>query len=238
MEGIYERGKKSTAQIRKIQVLQGLRGIAFLLIFISHCNYRLNSYGRNIFTWLGGLGVSIFIMLSGYLLMENHHSDSLNAIEYLKKKLKKVYPLHILTLIMALPLTIGGLKTIKYWIALFQNLALVQSWSTDWEIYFSFNAVAWYLSIYVFFILISPLVIRVLNGMEPYFFLLVGGIIGFEFVWCFFVQNKSIAHWLIYICPIVRSMDYFLGGGDLASSAKKEMLLKNMPLIIGNSGLC
>ena len=32
MEGIYERGKKSTAQIRKIQVLQGLRGIAFLLI--------------------------------------------------------------------------------------------------------------------------------------------------------------------------------------------------------------
>ena len=87
-----------------IQSIQGLRGYASLCIFISHCNYLMNEKGENCFRWLGGFGVSVFIMISGYLLMYRYFDDHMpKSFSLLKNCLKKFYLLHIITLIAAVP---------------------------------------------------------------------------------------------------------------------------------------
>lgn len=72
----------------KNKTLQGLRGYGFLLIFISHCNLSVNQYGANTFTWLGALGASVFLMLSGYLLLHGYVCEN-KALGTMKQRLKK-----------------------------------------------------------------------------------------------------------------------------------------------------
>ena len=85
--------------------LQGLRGYAICLIFISHCNLMLNGDGRNVTDYLGALGVSVFIMLSGYFSVFHCRVNKNSDIKsYFKRKFLKFYPLHIITLLVALPL--------------------------------------------------------------------------------------------------------------------------------------
>ena len=49
-----------------IRSLQGVRGFAILLIFLSHCQYLLND-GTNRLDYWGAAGVSLFVCLSGFL---------------------------------------------------------------------------------------------------------------------------------------------------------------------------
>lgn len=67
---------------------QGLRGYAITLIFLSHAGVA----GR----YAGALGVEIFILLSGYLLMSCHSNNVLNLKMYFVRKFRKFYPLHFL----------------------------------------------------------------------------------------------------------------------------------------------
>lgn len=101
-----DRGRK------KILSFQGLRGLGILLIFLFHCGYIQNRYGGNIFGWAGALGVSIFIFLSGYLAVRNiHTTEQISAKEIVVmtvRKMKKFYPLHLFTLLAALPFSIRG----------------------------------------------------------------------------------------------------------------------------------
>lgn len=202
---------------KRISAFQGLRGYAILMIFISHCNYILNEHGINCLTWLGGLGVSIFIMLSGYLLaFQNHETSSIISIEKVKNSLKRFYPLHIFTLLVSLPFCIDAFlheNVIKQGIKLMLNALLLQAWIPSSGVYFSFNAVSWYLSLTMFFVIMGPITLRLINIIKrktiP--FLLVG-ILLFEFIWCLMFKNRSFAHWIIYIFPAVRYFDYLSGG--------------------------
>lgn len=201
-----------------ISALQGLRGYAILMIFLSHCNYILNEHGINCFAWLGGLGVSIFIMLSGYLLaFQNHETSSIISIDKIKNSLKRFYPLHIFTLLVSFPFCIDAFlhgNVIKQGIKLMLNALLLQAWIPSSGVYFSFNAVSWYLSLTMFFVIVGPITLRMINKMKrktiP--FLLVG-ILLFEFIWCWMFKSRPFAHWIIYIFPIVRYFDYMAGGG-------------------------
>ena len=202
-----------------IQSIQGLRGYASLCIFISHCNYLINENGENCFRWLGGLGVSVFIMISGFLLMyhyfDNHAPDSLSLF---KNCLKKFYLLHIITLIAAIPFNLsilfgGGMESLKYGIAFVLNLMLLQAWIPYESVYFSYNGVTWYLSMFIFLVLISPLVLKLLKRVKKdklvtVLFLMVLC----QICWCIWMQNYTCAHWLIYIFPLIRVIDYVEGG--------------------------
>lgn len=205
---------------KRIIAFQGLRGYAILMVFISHCNYLLNDYGKNIFTHLGGLGVSIFVMLSGYLLaFQNHESTALISMDKIKNSLKRFYPLHIVTIIISLPFCIGAFlheDAVKQTIKLILNALLVQAWVPSSGVFFSFNAVSWYLSLTMFFVIVGPITLKLINRIRinavPF---LLAGILLFEYIWCFAFQNKSFAHWIIYILPAVRYFDYMAGGAVL-----------------------
>lgn len=55
----------------KSQSVQVLRGVAFLLIFLSH------SFTK--FGWWGAFGVTLFIVLSGYLEVNCHLNDDIEV---------------------------------------------------------------------------------------------------------------------------------------------------------------
>lgn len=50
--------------MKKIQSLQGLRAVAFIFILISHCGINFGGFGE----W----GVSVFFILSGFLMSYNY----------------------------------------------------------------------------------------------------------------------------------------------------------------------
>ena len=82
-------------QREKIESFQGLRGLAILLIMISHCIFLKNAMGQNSLSHLGGFGVELFIMLSGFLTCYWHLDHSIQvlsmweAVKYAVCKIRK-----------------------------------------------------------------------------------------------------------------------------------------------------
>lgn len=148
--------------MKKIQSFQALRGFAFLLIFLSHSFNRLG--------WWGASGVSLFIILSGFLEGLKYTDNEYPLLkDYLKRKIQAIYPLHIVTLVLSIPLSIGILKEsgiLKYMIKLVINALMLQSWFPMEGIYFSFNAVSWYLSLVFFFAACAPLLVRKISASK------------------------------------------------------------------------
>lgn len=211
------------------ETLQGLRGLAIILIVLSHCNYIQNEYGKNIFASAGGLGVQIFIMLSGYLAIMNYYNyrsfPSINS--YIKRKLKKFYPLHFITLIFALPFIFKSILNGKFESVLERivlNLLLLQSYIPDMSIYFSLNATSWYLSTAFFFIVLTPKIIKLIDFTvnEIGASICIIAIVFVQYLLFYLCADSQIAHWLLYICPAVRILDFVLGGYTYVALQKNK----------------
>ena len=90
----------------RIDSLQAVRAIACILIFMHHC-YICGT---------GALGAAIFIMLSGFLMCRSYYDRSLprtpiDCLRFSARKIWKLYPLHILTMLPVLALDIYTMKT-------------------------------------------------------------------------------------------------------------------------------
>lgn len=202
----------------KIETFQGLRGWAILLIFFSHCNYLYNVDGVNKLSAFGGAGVSVFIILSGFLLAKKYLASSFktaNALVLYKKRWKQFWLLHFLTLLISLPLTIPLLHRdfVKYILHFIANATLIQTLFPSSNVYFSFNAVSWFLSLVMVFALLSPIAIsiwRKLNIHKAIYIVLAVNL--FEFALCYAVDGMRREHWWVYINPLIRFLDFIAGG--------------------------
>lgn len=155
--------------------------------------------------------------MSGFLTVYNHYEDDeLSAKKQITKILEKCYPLHLLTFFLAIPFTMKDLfkPNIGTWIGSFLNIILVQSWIPKSSVYFSNNSVSWYLSTYLFLMLISPFVIKWLKRLNSKY--IIGLLVlnlSIQIALVLFSGNYSWAHWVIYIFPITRALDFISGGG-------------------------
>ena len=141
--------------MNKIRSFQILRAAAATMIFLSHCVPGLG--------WWGGTGVSLFIALSGFLAVMKYKDIKVNSVQLYKARWKQFYKLHIITLIasIVLPAYISSINISQEWFkTLFLNLSLTQTLFPNSGIYFSFNAVSWYLSLTLMFALLTPVSIK------------------------------------------------------------------------------
>lgn len=207
---------------------QGLRGFSIILIVISHCNWRLNDFGNNILMYAGALGVSCFLMISGFLSVYKYYNSCFSfkdSIMLFKHKIKKCYLLHLITLIISFPISLqffkGGAILIDI-IKLLFNISLMQSFIPIRGIYFSYNAVSWYLSLDLAQVFLIPILFVILKKAGTLFklFTLIVIVILLEIAVYFLSFNFIDAHWLVYVCPFVRFLDFLLGG-VMASLALK-----------------
>ena len=201
----------------KIETLQILRAIAFLDIFLGHC-------GITFFT--GAFGVSIFIVLSGFCMAANYlpKIDKMQVslksnVKYGFSKVWQLYGLHLFMLACAyflarMPKSAAAIKRLVL------DALLLQSWSPHADDYFSYNGVAWYLSVYLFLSILSPYVIKLLSEkMKKKSQSVLAMILAFAAMVIFgmFVTRKQIpigndfAFWFTYISPVYRILEFFIG---------------------------
>ena len=207
----------------RIDSLQAVRALAFLGIFVSHS--ELSSQ-------LGAWGVSVFFVLSGFLMVFTYAGKELatsprDAFRFSVGKIKKLYLLHIVMMAVAIPWEIkkSGLETsaraVGLWlIKIISSVSLLQSWVPTWTVFGSFNGVAWFLSAMFFIYFVFPFILKrirsytnVVNAVKA-MLVTYGLMIAFTFA----TRNVVIistypdnCYWTAYTFPVLRIGDFILG---------------------------
>ena len=143
---------------KRMDSMQALRFLACLCIFAHHC------YITEVVYW----GVSVFFVMSGFLMCcgyYDRYSASLDpavSLRFSLKKLWKLYPLHVLTMLPILALDTymrpsTGMTNGFIIAETAANLLLVQAWLPKYA--FSLNGVAWYLSVSVLLYFLFPYIL-------------------------------------------------------------------------------
>lgn len=210
-------------QRKHLNALDGVRSFACLEIFCSHC------------LWDGGaLGVSLFLILSGFLLAYRYLSQDAAAplpsatpaglIRFAWKRLSKLYLLHIIMMVIMVIAQLRQWNTQSGadWSSLLTRIVahvfLVQTWTPELTVYFSLNGLSWYLSTMHFCYLCFPLLLRLLKKLRTanaaFFSLIVtfGLQVCIAFVSLRVFGISDVDHYyLTYVCPLFRVFDFACG---------------------------
>ncbi len=223
MQEIKTAATQSTAG--RAQQLQFLRFLAFLNIFLWHAE------AWNFFNYPAGnganLSVSFFFCLSGLVAGYSHYGREIKLGlpeigRYMWKKIRKVYPLYALT--MMIPLLYSGIPELiaardiirltTELESLAGNLLLIQSWFSDG--YFHLNGVAWFLSTLMFLNLFNLPAMYLLHKTEKFrhqSLFLAGALAAVGLLaafYCGITRNLERSYWH-YIFPPARLGEYLAG---------------------------
>ena len=203
--------------------LQILRALAFLGIFVSHSGLS---------SQLGAWGVSVFFVLSGFLMTYTYFDREIpttlgGSFKIAIKRISKLYMLHIVMMVIAIPWEIKkagidlGLSSIGLWLLkIFTNLTLTQSWIPTWTVFGAFNGVAWFLSAMLFLYIMFPYVMRFLRKARTPSQIIMSSlaIYAIMILFTFAVRNVIIigtypdnCYWTAYTFPVLRLGDFVLG---------------------------
>lgn len=194
-----------------IKEFNSLKGILALMIFAHHCPLE--------FGWKLGLGiiaVTLFFMLSGFLSAVGYRdkiqSTSFSYKQYIIGKAVKFYPLHWLFLLAAIPLSIFSVTNWgEYFATMLLNASLLQSLIPIKPVYFSFNAVSWFLSDTLIFVAIFPFILKGMLNARQITKLILGVTILLVYIsaWVFIPVEHT--HQFFYINPLFRLLDFVVG---------------------------
>lgn len=158
--------------IRDIPGLTGLRGYAALMVCLHHYMYRQSG------TWIadisqkGDWGVIVFFVLSGFIMSyvyQDWFIDNLKTGEYtrfLRLRIARIYPLHILCLILWASLELVGRIQPDFndtFSTFILNVFLLHAWGFTSTI--SWNQPSWSISSEFFCYLIFPFFIITLRNL-------------------------------------------------------------------------
>ena len=195
-----------------IKPLTSLRFFFALCVFLSHLSFLKKTDFRFIFENIffeGFFGVSFFFILSGFILAFNYKDKFAEKNISLKKfyiaRISRIYPLHIATLLVSIPLFYKGVRV------LFLNIFLLQSYIPKENIFFSYNAPSWSISSEFFFYAVFPFIIYI-SAKVNYFTKILGVFIFVAIIILIniFLPEKQLHYWL-YISPFTRIFDFTIG---------------------------
>lgn len=205
---------------KRMDSIQALRFLACLCIFSHHCYIYDNVF------W----GVEIFFVLSGFLMAYSYYPRPaldrrpIASLRFAAKKVKKLYPLHILTMLPILALAIYAREDMKYVVTgLIENVLLIQAWSPEYAI--SLNGVAWYLSVCAFLYFMFPCILACLRSYRSRktAFIACGVLFIAEFaaassatplgklIYGADADLTKYTEWFGYISPLFRLLDFAVG---------------------------
>lgn len=155
---------------QELAALTGIRFYAAFFVFLSHVMMipgmeRLG--GQRLVFNAGVVAVSFFFVLSGFILTYNYAQifrEGVSAAAYrrfIRDRLSKIYPVHVLTLLMVLPLAAFSPNLPLDWRAVPFHLTLTQCFlpfSTP-TFHEYLNVPSWSISCEWFFYLLAPITI-------------------------------------------------------------------------------
>ncbi|MBO9584155.1 MAG: acyltransferase [Flavobacterium sp.] len=202
-------------EYRRFSELDGLRGIAALMVFFSHfigfyyetekVSYIQNSWIR-IF-WDGSAAVTLFFVLSGFVLTLSVLKSKRTYFEYLIKRIFRIYPAYYFSIVFCALLLLfynhNNLKGLSVWAQSFwidhigfldvlKHFALVLPFNTR-----LINPVIWSLAIEIKMSLFIPLILYFFKGKRSVLFI---------FFITLFIYSLSICSDKFYYLP-----EFFLG---------------------------
>ena len=186
---------------------------------------------------MGNFSVALFIVISGFLNAYNDNTDNLkfnSILKNTKKRVSKVFPLHVVTLLAVLFFKIitksfESTDTVAFPL----NLLMIQGFVPLRSIYYSYNKLSWYLSLYLLFSIIELPLVYFFRKLSKQKRLILGiCVLIVEIIWLTIFQHSSNAHWFCYICPWFRCLDYILG--LITGSFFREKMIKGESDITAN----
>lgn len=211
----------------ELKALTGLRFLAAFLVFIFHVNMRTKMIFLpwpvyNIVSH-GAFGVTIFFVLSGFLLTYSHLKDFLNGhtpgiiytARFMYKRIARIYPAYLAGLFLfAAGLAITGtdawptnpilIADLTMTQAIFPKLSMVWygcgAWSVSIEIFF-----------YLFFPFLLPLLLRIPNRTTLFTLLAVVILIGTFGGLAYRFWPDYISYYLMYAHPLFRCSEFIAG---------------------------
>ncbi len=215
--------------LSKLPSLTGMRVIAALMVFFFHIGqispFRAadsTSTYSSLFGQGGWVGVGFFFVLSGFVLTWSSRASD-TAPRFLRRRIAKVFPNHLVTSAAALLLLAATGQVLGGW-KIFPAVFLVQSWFPQIEISSAANSVSWSLSCELLFYVSFPLLIRAVDRIERSRLWLWTGAVVAAIVavpalaqlmpdqpGLSFAPVSESEFWFVYVLPSVRVLDFVLG---------------------------
>jgi peptidoglycan/LPS O-acetylase OafA/YrhL len=144
----------------RLDSLTGLRFFASAAIVYLHIS---GSYGLKPSTFPLGNGVTLFFVLSGFILTHVYpsFSDSTAVWSFYRARFGRIWPLHFACFTLAVVLYIGVPSEIfpSFATRAVTNLFLLHAWVPTASFAWAFNGVSWTISVEAFFYAMFPLLI-------------------------------------------------------------------------------
>ncbi len=207
-----------------IQSLSSLRFVFAVMVFLIHIHKVSIAIGH-----------AFFIVLSGFILTMVYEKkiveDRFSFSSFFKKRIARTYPIHILTLFLALPLALESIRSeTGIWVSKFiLNLLCLQVFVPINKFYFSFNGVSWNLAVLMIFYACFPWLIRLLSNFSFRSFSALMIFIVLFISCSMYFTPEHLHHYLFYISPFYRIFD-FIFGIYLFRIAKKVAFKPNFKL--------
>jgi peptidoglycan/LPS O-acetylase OafA/YrhL len=187
------------------------------MVFLHHLQFvpKDTTLGRmydSVFYEFGSLGVGFFFVLSGFVLTMSYKKrfaeNRMSYREYLVGRMARIYPLHVLTLLIAVPMSFPELTkdALSFFAQFMADLLLIKSWIPDPRYYFAFNGPSWSISAEFFFYVTFPFLIPLAQPRKiwPIAILLLVPVL-------ILVIPEEFHRKLFYINPFFRAFDFFIG---------------------------
>lgn len=192
-----------------IENLRSLRFFFILLVFFSH----VSLLGHR-FDFGGECGVAFFFVLSGFVLSVGYGGKIEQGIfsckRFLCKQLLKFYPLHLLTLVIALVLDMRLGRACGIGVLL-SHVLLVQSWIPLDSYHFVLNGVSWFLSDIVFFYAVIALLYKKIMGCSFRSLMKAMAVVFVLWLIVTMLSPGESVNAVLYTSPLLRVIDFALG---------------------------
>lgn len=149
------------------------------LVFLPVYPFQKSELFRQIHTvvpmQLGSAGVTFFFILSGFLIYWSNSEVSgiSDALYYCRRRLTKIFPMHLITLVMfvlaSATVTASSITwalsfdRLKVWLP---NALLIHTWNPDWAVLGGMNVPSWSLCAEMLFYLTFPLFVPLVRRVR------------------------------------------------------------------------
>lgn len=229
---------------RRLPSLTGLRFAAAGGVVFTHSALMINPHLARTLgpeVWVGASSVSLFFILSGYVLTHSARPTD-TARAFWRRRAAKILPNHLLTwcAVMA-ALACAGAAAATHaseWPANLSSLFLVNTWVPSQHFVSAGNPVSWSLAAEMFFYLLFPLLLPRVERLSRRG-LLIGAGTAVVIVWTCpvlyeFVLNPGgpsfPGYWSLYMLPITRLPEFVLGM-LLARISSSGMRIPRIPVL-------
>ncbi len=208
---IMNRINTPTSSSHHILTLQSMRFIFCILIFICHF---LESTGKLHFYYGGDAGVTFFFILSGFVLSigcgPRVEDGTFRYVQFLRKRLAKIYPLHLVTFIIALCMSfVTGVKFNI--IKTFLHVFMLQEFTLSEDMLKYGTGLSWFLGALFFCYLLFPFLYRQLIVSRNKVF---GALLTIYILLALSIEsccNNSAIDDFIFAFPPLRVIDFAVG---------------------------